>query len=248
MMIAELTKLYQDSLINAGRPASTFAPTEVFNEGWLLRAVLQEWKAGAHEKPARFLPFPGDAKVYSEGQLYTPFGARFRGDKHAESHTHADGIVGHFSFSDTKSGIVLDGSFTYFAVFEAKLSSPLAAGTSNAPGYDQVARTIGCMINMILQSGSPGGYAAHFVVLYPRNNSLIIPSRYAAEAIADQLARRIATYEGVADWRRATSRFARQWDHVLDRLQISFVTWEDALAQIANDELSQFYKLCLQFN
>jgi hypothetical protein len=247
-MIAELIKIYQDSLTNTGRPASTFAPTELFNEGWLLRAVLREWKTGAHASPFRFLPFPRGARIYSEGQLYTPFGARFRGDKQAEAHTHADGIAGHFSIPDTKSGIVLDGSFSYFAVFEAKLSSPLAAGTSNAPTYDQVARTVGCMTNMILQAGRSDGYAGHFVVLYPRSNLHINPSRYTKEAISDQIADRIASYEGVAGWRQATSHFAQHWQHVLDRLDISFVTWEDILSEIANDDLRYFYGLCLQFN
>lgn len=247
-MIAELIKIYQDSLINAESPACTFAPTEVFNEGWLLRAVLQEWKICSNAGPFSFLPFPQDVRIYSEGQLYTPFGARYRGDKQAESHTHADGIVGHFSIPDTKSGIVLHHNFSYFAVFEAKLSSGLAGRTSNAPGYDQVTRNIACMINMILQSGRAEGYAANFIVLYPRTNRFVIPAQYSKAAVADQVGRRIAMYESGAEGRRSASPFALRWKQVLDRLCISFVTWEDVLAALANDELRRFYELCVRFN
>lgn len=247
-MITELLRIYQDSLINPGRPECTFAPTVIFNEGWLLRAVLREWKTCVHPGPLGFLPFPEDAQLYSEGQLYTPFGARYRGDKQAESHTHADGIVGHFSILDTKSGIVLNHNFSYFAVFEAKLSSPLSAHTTNATEYDQVTRTVACMINVILQSGRSEGYAAHFVVLSPRTNHFVSPVNDSKAVVADQLAHRMAMYDSIAENKQGASLFAQQWRRVLDRLQLSFVTWEDVLDVIANNELNRFYALCLRFN
>ena len=52
--------------------------------------------------------FPAGAVVYSEGQLRTPFKARFQGDPQAESYTRVDGIAGDFSIAEgTKLGIEL---------------------------------------------------------------------------------------------------------------------------------------------
>ena len=44
--------------------------------------------------------FPAEARVYSEGQLRTPFEARFQGDPGAESHTRVDEVAGDFSIAE----------------------------------------------------------------------------------------------------------------------------------------------------
>ena len=123
-MIDELLQIYEESRLNQGQPESLFNPTLIFNEGWLLRGVLRQWKLAPGKSCLPFLPFPADAKIYSEGQLYSPFAPRQRGDKLAEAHTHVDGIVGHFSIGATKSGIEVDAGCRYLAVFEAKLLQP----------------------------------------------------------------------------------------------------------------------------
>jgi hypothetical protein len=105
-MLHELLQIYRSSLVN---------------EGWLLRSVLSEWLRSAGSTQFGFLPFPAGVTVYSEGRLYTPFKGRFRGDKLAETNTRVDGIVGDYSISESKSGIVLHPDFRYVAGFEAKL-------------------------------------------------------------------------------------------------------------------------------
>ena len=137
-MWEHLIELYERSRLNAGQPECLFAETLIFNEGWLLRSVLQAWKANSTDSRLPFLPFPAEATVYSEGQLRTPFKARCQGDPRAETHPRVDGIAGHFSIADgTKSGIELapgcpplpvpcrgsslvGGLARYDAVFEAK--------------------------------------------------------------------------------------------------------------------------------
>jgi hypothetical protein len=72
--------------------ASQFPPTEVYNEGWMLRLVLdaaQEVELRGH--PLEFYP---DARWYSEALLNSAFLPRARADALAEGFTHADGIVG----------------------------------------------------------------------------------------------------------------------------------------------------------
>lgn len=242
-MIDELLRIYDESRLNQGQPESLFSPTLIFNEGWLLRGVLRQWKLAPGKSHLPFLPFPSDAKIYSEGQLYSPFAPRQRGDKLAEAHTHVDGIVGHFSIGATKSGIEVDADCRYLAVFEAKLYSPIAGGISNAPGYDQVSRTIGCVINSLLRAGCPDPYAAHVVVLYPADHTGIAPARYNTSYLEHQIAARVEGF-GLP----ASSAFARGWRATLEAVQLTFVTWEEVLAGIGNDQLDQFYQYCRRFN
>ena len=238
-MIEELLHIYEESLLNRGQPASLFNPTLIFNEGWLLRAVLREWKLHPGKSRLPFLPFPTDAKVYSEGQLYSPFAPRQRGDRLAEAHTHVDGIVGDFAIGATKSGIEVDADCRYLAVFEAKLASPIAGGTRNAPGYDQVTRIVGCLINSLLRAGCADPRSVHVVVLYPAGHRGITPAIYSKSYLERQLAARVEGF-GLSP----TAAFARGWRALLEAVQLTFVTWEEALAEIGNDPLHQFYKHC----
>jgi hypothetical protein len=246
-MLKELIEVYEAGLINMGAPECLFPETLIFNEGWLLRTVLMEWKAGSDKSRFGFLPFPDDAKIYSEGQLYTPFKARFRGDKQAESNTHVDGIVGHLSIVGTSSGITLDPGFTYLSVFEAKLSSHLASGTTHAPGFDRVSRTAACIINSILTGQPQAAYAAHLVVSYPRDHRTITPGQYTTDYIERQIDKRLGAYLETGGRMDTISAFIAGWRDVLQDLKIWFITWEDVLAEIADDELNRFYDLCKRF-
>ena len=70
-----LLEIYQEGRLNEGQPECLFAETLVFNEGWLLRSALKawkEWKMRSTSSSLPFLPFPPDAKAYSESQLRTP--------------------------------------------------------------------------------------------------------------------------------------------------------------------------------
>lgn len=242
-MIEELLRIYEESRLNAGKPESLFNPTLIFNEGWLLRGVLRQWKLAPAASRLPFLPLPAYARIYSEGQLYTPFAARQRGDKLTEAHTHVDGIAGDFSIGATKSGIEVDPGCRYLAVFEAKLYSPIAGGISHAPGYDQVSRTVACTVNALLRARCSGPYAAHVVVLYPASHARIDSARYNKANLERQIATRVQEF-GLPP----TDVFAAGWHAALDTVRLSFVTWEDVLAEIDDDPLREFYRLCLRFN
>lgn len=205
--------------------------------------MLRQWKLAPGTSHLPFLPFPTGATIYSEGQLYTPFAPRKHGDQLAEAHTHADGIAGDFSIGATKSGIEVHADCRYLALFEAKLYSRIAGGTSHAPGYDQVSRTMACVINTLLRGGCPGPYAAHVVVLYPADNVGINPATFAKPYLEHQIAKRVLDF-GLDP----TGVFARGWRAVLDTVQLSFVTWEDVLAEIGGDKIEKFYDLCQRFN
>ena len=84
---------------------NNFPPTQIFNEGWLLRIFLE-----CHHRGHASFPFERmkNSEWFSETQLPTPFKTRFRGDRQSEKRTHIDGAYGQFRIhSDTKSGFVL---------------------------------------------------------------------------------------------------------------------------------------------
>src|SRR3972149_9501694 len=77
------------------REPHRFPPTLLYNEGWMLRLVI-EW-FNTHQAQGHPLSFHVGASWFSEALLPSPFRARHRGDRRAEARTHADGILGHFT-------------------------------------------------------------------------------------------------------------------------------------------------------
>ena len=80
---------------NAHKPGSNIPSTLLYNEGFMLRIILQEIK---DKKIIHSDLSYQDNNVdwFSEALLPSPFLARTRGDKLSESWTHADGVVGKF--------------------------------------------------------------------------------------------------------------------------------------------------------
>ena len=100
-MIERVAKL----LDRCGGGESVMPPTELYNEGWLLRIAL-DWFSTNGPSDSQFSFCPG-ADWYSEGRLASRFLARCRSDRKAEGFTHADGTIGHFSvFPGKRSEIV----------------------------------------------------------------------------------------------------------------------------------------------
>src|SRR5579863_5087770 len=123
---------------------AAFPPTELFNEDWLLRIIL-DWfcRRGGDRYPLSALP---GARWFSQAWLPSAFLPRFRGDRLAEARTHADGVLGHFTIGDPgTAALSLTPGARQLVVVEAKLFARLSAGVRNAPYYDQAARSVACM-------------------------------------------------------------------------------------------------------
>src|SRR5215213_9071383 len=151
----------------AGDPA--FPPSVLFNETWLLRVVL-DWFAGHGGDRYPMSPWAG-ARWFSEAWLPSAFLPRYRGDRLAESRTHADGVVGHFEIGDPgTAGLTLSADARQLIVLEAKLFNRLSAGVKNAPYYDQAARTIACVAEVLRRAGRGPEQveALAYVVVAPR--------------------------------------------------------------------------------
>ena len=228
-------------------------PTELYNEGWLLRSTLH-WFAD-HPEISHKLVVPEGVSWYSEALLASPFLARWRGDPLAETYTHADGVVGQYRIGFSGSGdLALDQRSSHFVVLEAKLNSKLSSGIKNAPGYDQAARNVACMAHIIEAAACKLDELSDigFFVVAPQ--SQIERGRFskllAKSSIRDKVSTRVAAYD---DQKRRT--WFEQWfEPMLECMQIATVAWEDVAATIrgvddaSGSSVEEFYSRCLHYN
>ena len=237
-------------LARCGSEASVLPPTVLYNEGWLLRLVL-DWFDRNRTKPHELSFFSG-ARWYSEALLPSRFRPQWRGDKRGESFTHADGVIGHFSISPGVRGEArLLPEAKQFVVTEAKLRSALSAGIKNAPEFDQAARNVACMAHMLDLAGVDLAAVERlgFYVIAPERqiNAGIFGDLVTKESITRKVATRVNLYQGQWDaW------FTGVFKPALDRMDVSILSWESILAVLPKDEeiagIREFYSLCHQFN
>jgi len=231
--------------------APCFPPTLIYNEGWMLR-ILLEWLSNNRQIEYR-IRFQSNAKWFSEAQLPTPFKARYRGDKLAESRTNADGVIGQFIIgSEGKTDINLLPTATQFIILEAKLFSKLSKGIKNAPDYDQAARNVACMAEVLKRTGmdSITTISLGFYLLVPESrlssNSFIEMNR---DSIHNKVKIRVESYKGEKD------AWYKDWFlPLLNTIEISIITWEEVIDLIVSLDpkygfsFKEFYEICMKVN
>jgi hypothetical protein len=239
-------------LLSAGEKNGHLPPTLLYNEGWLLRLVL-DWfsRSSITGHP---LTFAAGSTWYTEALLPTQFRARSRGDKLAESRTHADGVIGHVRVGgEGKGDLALDRAARQFVVVEAKLFSALSAGTKRALEYDQAARNLACMAHVVAEANVPLQQleALHFLVLAPAEqiDRNVFGNRVSRESAQIRIEERAAAYAGAKDlWCEQVMR------PFLAAIQPQLLSWEEILEAIAQVDarfgpaLTSFYLRCLEFN
>src|SRR5262245_12267215 len=183
-----------------GKPA--FPPNTLFNETWLLRIVM-DWfeRHGGDRYPMSLLP---GARWFSESWLPSPFLPRFRGDRLAESRTHADGVIGHFVIGEPgTAGLSLPGDARQFVVIEGKLYNRLSTGVKNAPYYDQAARSVACIAEALRRAGrqpsSMDDLAFLIVAPQARIDDGVFAWDTTLDAIRRKVRRRVEDYAGERD-------------------------------------------------
>lgn len=229
-----------------------FRPTEIYNENWMLKTLLHQ--ASSTNLPHWPLSFLKDAKWFSEAMLPTAFKARYRGDKLAESRTNADAVIGHFQIgAKAKADFELKQGASQFVVVEAKINSPLSSRTSNAPGFDQAARNVACMAEVLFRANtSPSNIEELAFILIAPEESIDL-GNFSEELKTDEIRQkiqdRVAMYDGDLD------EWYNCWvEPTLDLLSIHALSWEQAINHLdqetpdAASSLQEFYTLCLKFN
>ena len=230
---------------------TVFPPTTLYKEGWMLRIILQIQSEGIECLPFTFLP---GARRFSEALIGSPFLHRWRGDQLAENVTHLDGVIGHFNFRpETKAGLVFTADSKQFVAIEAKIFAHLSKGTTNAPDYDQAARTVACIAWTIKQSyrTAQDFESLGFYVVAPRVQIRegIFSSQISEFSIKKKVERRISAYSG--DKRKYAELQTWYRDFfipTLKHMKIDCVAWEDVVEAIDEPDVREVYDRCLRFN
>lgn len=232
--------------------APSFPPTLIYNEGWLLRLVL-DWFF-THSVPNNPLEFRSNAMWFSEALLPSAFLARFRGDPLAESWTHADGVIGHFMIGkDRKTDLSLLEDAKQLVILEAKMYSGLSSGVSNAKYYDQAARNVACVAEVLHRAMAfPRSLSdIGFYVLAPLSQieKGVFTKAINRESIKNKVEKRVRDYSGTKDqW------YSDWFLPTFQQIEIKDISWEEIIETIRDQEpetansLESFYELCIKFN
>ncbi|MCF8000485.1 MAG: hypothetical protein K9K76_01310 [Halanaerobiales bacterium] len=236
---------------------SVIPPTELYNEGWLLRLVINWF---SNNNASHELSFVDDeVRWYSELLLPSQFLARNRGDKLAESYTHADGVIGHFKIgNEGKGDILLNEDAKQFIVVEAKMSSKLSKGVTNASYFDQASRNVACIAEVLNRSDMNIDEIDElgFYVIAPKKqlNKKTNLKKYTDEDnVRNKVEKRVEEYKGESgikkyDW------YNNWFTPTLKKAKIECLSWEEVISVIKKndnnygEELNTFYDKCLKFN
>ncbi len=235
-----------------------FPPTDLYREKWLLRIVLL-WLASHRAVPSQLQFLDERARWFSEAYLPSAFLPRpgfRRQDPLAETWTHADGVIGHFRIGARgKTDLELLPDAKQLKVLEAKIFSPLKAGTTKKPYYDQAARSVACIAEVLKRARrSPSELdSLTFYVLAPRTQieSGLFDDKMRRDSIYRKVERRIREYDGDRDeW------FSAWFVPTLDRLaaDLKCISWEEIVKTItevdstSGGQTQDFYEKCLRFN
>ncbi len=245
-------------LNNCEADDSVLPATVLYNEGWMIRVVL-DWFSKYSDNQYYF-SFIHGSKWYSEALLPSIFLAKYQGDKLAESWTHADAIIGDFKIGNSGKGDleVVKGA-EQFVVIEAKMFSKLSGGTTNIKNYDQATRTVACMAE-ILKRGEINPHNLEklgFYVIAPSNQiekEMTFKSYTNLINIKDKVRGRVEAYNGREDFEEKNEWFNDWFIPMLDKIDIKCLTWEDVIKFIQSKDIdcgnkvSIFYDKCLKYN
>ncbi len=247
-----MLKRIQIMLQSCATDSPLFPPTILYNEGWLLRLVL-DWFS-THNIPDYPITFPEDARWFSEAQLPSAFLAKDLGDPLAESWAHADGVIGHFKIGNKgKTDLSLLSYATHFVVCEAKLFSRLASGVKNAKYFDQAARNVACIAEVLKRAKRCPSDLSHlgFSVLAPCSQITqgVFINEMGRDSICSKVEQRVREYKGTQDlW------YSEWFQPTLQKIDVRLVSWEEIIAKIEEHDsasahsIRMFYERCIKFN
>jgi hypothetical protein len=247
--------------------------TEIYNEGWMLRLVLN-WLS-EHPNNKDFF-FSKDSTWFSEASLRTYFGANknlfgtnktLKRDDLYETYTHADGVYGNI-FIDDDNYLKLMDNCKQFVVIEAKMFSEYSPGITcdkkdKIDRYDQVARTVACMYETIEKSNVEyeNMDKIAFYTFLPRDQmskkSFQIYKNIgsAKKSVEIKVKKRIEMYSKREDYNEKQKWFERFYPFLIsDKLKMELITWENILELVNEYDkstysgLNEFYIKCLNPN
>jgi hypothetical protein len=259
-------------IANCDSEQPNIRPTEIYNEGWMLRLVLN-WFSRNREIDHQ-LSFLDGSRWYSEVLLPTQFKKIPKGESSAnvwnlgvenESHTNADGAIGHFDIGTNgrKGDLALKKEAKQFIVVEAKMYSGLSAGTTKDENYNQAARNVACMAEVLCQKKMPPSALerVRFYVTVPEKKIGSVKHDIGAkdsvtinDSIGSIVQAKIERHKKLASGKSGLENFEKCFQELIKIINIDVLSWEDIIKFITENDpcygtrLDGFYKKCKRFN
>jgi hypothetical protein len=166
--------------------------------------------------------------------------------------------IGHVTIGDkalANTGLRPNG--TQFVVTEAKMFSPLSPRVTNAPGYDQAARNVACMAEVLRLAQRPPNQISSlgFYVIAPSEQIALnlFKMQMSKESIENKVTARVLQY--TTPDRESKEQWLRDWFlPTLHNCKVECLSWERLVADICEkdsdfgSDFSDFYFECLKFN
>ncbi len=230
----ELLKQYN---MYEGSDLKHINPTEIFNEGWMLRFLIQ--LSIIQEIKFEGVDFGSLKNWTSEGLIDSPFVEKAR---YKEGYTHADAALGDFDVKYTENGkIKVDPDADFFGIIEAKMGSNLSNGTKHFPKYNQATRNIVCIAHNTIHSKCQSS----FWVVAPKDaikkKKCNIASSLELNNIKNEIVERFGE-ESIDD---------QIYIDIINEMSVKAITYESWIEQLSGEEkheIGKFYEDCLIYN
>lgn len=245
-------------LKNCATNDSVFPSTELYNEGWMVRIIV-DWFSNYSGNQHLFSFIP-ESKWYSEALLPTAFRAMTKGDVLAESMARVDAVIGNFNVGNfSKVDLLLENGAEQFLVIEAKMFSKLDSGTKNAKNYDQASRYVACMAETLKRTEiKPDNFEKlGFYVIAPLSQIEKEETfkRYTDIAnIEYKVSERVEAYLDREDYNEKKDWFDEWFIPMLDKIDIQYFSWEEIIEFIIKEDkyieykILEFYGNCIRYN
>jgi hypothetical protein len=253
-MLNNITEIFE-TIEKFDSQENNLQPTLLYNEGWMLRLVLK-WFSD-HKGIDHHLSMKENTRWFSEGLIKSKFAATFRGDNLAEGYTHADGLYGDFVIGGNGFGdVALKDNCRQFAVVEAKMFSKLSPGITHSPNYNQFARNVACICNLVTESKQNVEDIGFFVII-PKlqiTNEGTFYQYFDNENVMDVVLERVNQYKGREDFEEKKNWYNNSFMPFLKKLNTEILTWEEIIEFINShdpkygSELNKFYEKCVHYN
>ncbi len=237
--------------------------TEFYNEGWLLKVLV--FAITDYGKTDHELYVNENDQFFSEGLLYSPFLQRFKGDPLAETHTHADGVIGNFEIGEDNSKGSLHLIGNKLNAFEAKINSEFSKKVTNASFYNQAARYVACIAETIAKANNLevlNDLSIGFYLIVPEDqfkkenkkgkNKMNFKEFLNRKHILDTVEKRVEQYKKEDDYKERKEWFETKFKAVLDKIELKPLFYEDVITELKGykyiNQIKDFYDLCLKNN
>jgi len=229
-----------------------FPPTTIYNERWLLRLML-DWFS-AHPIEGHPLNVTEKGRWFSEVLLPTTFTGSGKAARLAETSTHVDAVVGHFDVgTNGKADLSLQPDAKHLVVLEAKIFSGLSPGVTNAKYFDQAARTVACIAEVLRRADRPPSDLSRlcYYVLAPQVQIArnVFEKAMSRSSINRKVKKRVNEF-GVKK-----EKWYKDWfQPTLQQIEVGTLSWEELLHTIGEHDASSaasiqwFYLQCIGFS